>query len=290
MPDNHESSEAIIKRMLQSIMNDPIPEPVDERMERTLQTFRRNLPEHPYLRANNRLLGFSKIIHWLRGWNLAWSASLALLLFLFIPLFLFGGGNPSWADVAQHFKSIPFFHATVYAKKITSKDAVQFEIWMGEGGKVRLRYGSQIVFADKEGFHKSYDILTRSAVKPDQDVMHVLQLIHSAESFSLEAVIQILTGNTAALRALPTQVEGVSDDISIFELWRDHSPESIRIWALRGSLLPVQLQQKNKQSGESIDIFFSYLKQQPESFFDPMQFEKILAHSSKIPTELLEAY
>ncbi|MBN2329504.1 MAG: hypothetical protein JXR73_20350 [Candidatus Omnitrophica bacterium] len=290
MPDNLDPTEETMKRMLQSIMNDPIPEPIDERMEKTLQTFRRNLPEHPYLRSKNRIRFFAKMPTWFSGWNLAWSASLAIFLFLFIPSFLLGGGNPTWADVTQQFKSIPFFHATVYAKKITSKNAVQFEIWMGEGGKVRLRYGSQVVFADKKGFHKSYDILTRSAVKPDQDAMHVLQLINSAESFSLEAVIQILTGNMTELRALPTQVEGVSDDISIFELWRDNSPESIQIWALRGSLLPVQLQQKNRQSGESIDIFFSYLKQQPESFFDPTQFENILANSSKVPTELLEAY
>lgn len=278
------------KRILESIMNNPLPDELNERMEKAVQTFRENLPGHPYICQKERNENKRYFSRRFRSWNLAWVAGFVFLVLIPVYSLLFAGSTPSWADVTRQFKSIPFFHATVYAKKLTDKHAVQFEIWMGEGGKIRLRYGSQVVFAGKAGIVKTYDIIKRRTIKPADEAEHVIGLLNSAETFSLETVIQTVTGNMADLRPLTTRVEGVSADLSTFDLSRDNSSEEIRIWALRESLLPIQLQQKNKDSGESIDVFFSYLKQQPDSFFDPEVFEKQLRDFSTQTSELLDAF
>lgn len=291
---NRDPEQELLKRTLESIMNDVIPEPLDARMEKAMETFRENLDGHPHIRRLNRNFSSSDraqgfFFRWIRGWNLAWSAGFLFLAVFAVSSLLIGGGNPSWADVAKQFKSIPFFHAAVYAKQLTSHQAIQFEIWMGEGGKVRLQYGSQVAFAGKQGIQKTYDVLKRREVEPDDNVVHVVKLLNSAETFSLETVIHTVTGSMADLRPVPAKVEDVSEDISIFDLARDDVGESVRIWALQKSLLPIQMQQVNTKSGDCIDVFFSYLDQQPDAFFDPAQFEPILRDSSKGSTEVLNS-
>jgi hypothetical protein len=284
-----------LKRTLESIMKDAIPETLDARMEKAMETFRDNLRGHPHIRRLNRKSApgdFARefFARWIHGWNLAWSAGFLFLAALAFSSLLIGGGNPTWADVAKQFKSIPFFHAAVYAKQLTSNQAMQFEIWMGEGGKVRLQYGSQVAFAGKQGIRKTYDILERREAPPDANLIHIVKLLNSAETFSLETVIHTVTGSMADLRPVPAKVEDVSDDISIFDLARDDSSESVRIWALQKSLLPIQMQQTDVKSGDCIEVFFSYLDQQPDAFFDPAKFEPILHDASKGPTEILSSF
>lgn len=278
-----------LKRTLESIMNDTIPESLDARMEKAVETFRENLQGHPHIRCLERKQSIGVFARWFHGWNMAWSAGFAVLAVLAVHSLLFGNGTPTWAEVTQQFKSIPFFHATVYAKQLTSPEAVQFEIWMGEGGKIRLRYGSQVAFAGKQGIKKTYDIRKRREVKPDSNVVHVANLLNSAETFSLESLIHTVTGSIADLRPVSSRVEDVSDDLSIFDLSRDSSSETVRIWALQKSLLPIQMQQVDSKSGDCIDVFFSYMDQQPNSFFDPAQFETLLRDSSKNPADILNA-
>jgi len=288
IPQNPDEEE--LKRILDETMNDPIPEPLNERMENAIRAFRGNLPNHPYVQSMNRSKEESRWNIWLHRWNLAWPLALILIFAMALHSYFFGNSNPSWAEVTEQFQSIPFVHAIVYAKDMTSASAIQFEIWMGEGGKVRVRCGRQIVFADKRGIQKTYDVLRRRETKPEDNAVHVVKLLSSAETFSLETVIRTVTGHKADLRPVPSRVEGVSNDLRIFDLAPENSNERIRIWTLRESLLPIQLQQRNLDDGESIDVFFSYLQQQPDSFFDPQQFEAILHDASKESADLLGAY
>ncbi|MEW6238022.1 MAG: hypothetical protein AB1656_21750 [Candidatus Omnitrophota bacterium] len=278
------------KKILDETMNDPIPEKLDERMENAIRAFRGNLSNHPYIQSTNRRKEENRWNIWLHSLKLAWPLALILIFVMTLHSFLFGNSNPSWAEVTKQFKSIPFVHAIVYAKEMTSVKAMQFEIWMGEGGKVRVGCGHQIVFADKRGIQKTYDILQRREAEADDSAVHVVKLLNSAETFSLETVIRTVTGHKADLRPVPSRVEGVSNDLRIFDLAPEKSSERIRIWTLRESLLPIQLQQRNLETGESIDVFFSYLQQQPDSFFDPRQFEAILQDASKEPAELIGTF
>jgi hypothetical protein len=118
----------------------------------------------------------------------------------------------------------------------------------------------------------------------------MIEILNSAESFSLETVIHTLTGDMADLREIPTLVEGVSDDISIFELSKENSSKTTRIWTLRESLLPVHLRQNDLKHGETIDVLFSYTRQQPAEFFDSTNYEEILKDSSIKTNDLYMAY
>ncbi len=280
--------ERMIQEAFESIMDDKIPDPLNQRMDNSLQIFRDNLSNHPGLqdRPNNK----TNWSEWLFGRKMAWSTVAMAATFVIFFIMIFGNQTPTWAEVSRKFKSLPFFHASVYAKNLVASKALNIEIWMGSGGKIRLRYGPQIVFANKNGNQVTYNVLSRKRVKPEEFATDMIELLNSAESFSLETVIHTLTGDMADLREIPTLVEGVSGDISIFELAKEDSSKTTRIWTLRESLLPVHLRQSDLQHGETIDVLFSYTRQQPAEFFDSNNYEKILKDASIETNDLYMAY
>ncbi len=282
------SDEKIIQKALENIMDDNIPDPLNQRMEKSLQIFHENLSNHPSLqrRCNNH----ANWSEWIFGRNMAWSTFAIAATILIFSIMLFWNQTPTWAEVTRKFKSLPFVHASVYAKSLVSSKALNIEIWMGSGGKIRLRYGPQIVFANKNGQHITYNVLSRKQAKPEKFATDMIEILNSAESFSLETVIHTLTGDMADLKEIPTLVEGVSDDISIFELSKENSSKTTRIWTLRESLLPVHLRQTDLKEGDSIDVLFSYTRQQPAEFFDAENYEKILKDASIKTHDLYMAY
>ena len=67
----------------------------------------------------------------------------------------------------------------------------------------------------------------------------------------------------------------ISEDLVVFDIesiegwkgdWR------FRIWALRGSKLPIRILAQNSY-GSRTDIVFNYVDKQPKEFFDPEIFE-----------------
>jgi len=280
--------EKMIQEALENIMDENIPDPLNQRMDNSLQIFRENLSNHPSLQSRpNNTTNWSE---WIFGRNMAWSTFAITATVLIFSIMLFWNQTPTWAEVTRKFKSIPFFHASVYAKNLAASKALNIEIWMGTGGKIRLCYGPQIVFANKSGQHNTYNVLSRRKVKPEKFATDMIEILNSAESFSLETVIHTLTGDMADLREIPILVEGVSDDISIFELAKENSSKTTQIWTLRESLLPVQFRQNDLKDGEILDVFFSYTHQQPAEFFDSTNYEKILKDSSIKTNDLYMAY
>ena len=262
-------NEKKIKRLLEQSMNDDISEELDERMELAFCSFREKLSEHPCYQPSSPRRGFRGFY----GWNLAWSTGVAFLVFVFVTISMLANQPPSWADVAQQFKSISFFHATVNVRKVDSSQAIQFEFWMGNGGKFRLQCGSQIVFANQQGIEKTFDTQSKTLVEPHDFLKDVINHINAADHFSLETVLNSFTGNFSDLRPVPNPVEGVSNDISIFDLQLEDTNQAIRIWALRESMLPIFLKFANLENGISYNTFFSYQQEQPDTFFDAQSYE-----------------
>lgn len=262
-------NEMKLQKIVEDSMNDDISEELDERMERAFSSFRDKLTEHSYYQSSSPLSGF-------RGfycWNLAWSTGVAFLVFVFVSISILTNQPPSWADVSQQFKSISFFHATVNVRKLDSSQAIQFEFWMGNGGKFRLQCGSQIVFANQEGIQNTFDTQSNTRVEPHDFLIDVINHINAADHYSLETVLNSFTGNFSDLRPVPNRVEGVSNDISIFDLHLEDTNQAIRIWALRESMLPIFLKFANLENGISYNAFFSYQQEQPDTFFDAQSFE-----------------
>ena len=266
-------NEQSIKELLDKTMSDDISEELDERMERAFGSFREKLSEHPYYQSTSSFRRFQ----WFYGWNLTWSTGVAFLVLIFISISLLTNQSPTWADVAQQFKSISFFHATFNIRKVDSPQAIQFEFWMGNGGKFRLQYGPQVVFANQAGITNAFDASTRQSVEPPDFLKDVVNHINSADHFSLETVLNSFTGNVSDLRPVPNRVEEVSNDISIFDLQLENTNETIRIWALRESMLPIYLKFANLENGISYNTFFSYQQEQPDTFFDAKSYEDSLS-------------
>ncbi len=288
--DHLSPDEEQMKKELHQLMSDDIPPDVNERMEKALLTFRENLAYHPAVKNDEARQKQSEGIPWFYRWNLAWAGAVGIIAMIFLTVLFWSNQTPTWAEVAQQFKTISFFHATVHAREIHSSHALQFEFWMGEGGKFRLRYGTQIAFANRQGIQKAFDISTRESDEPHKVLQNVIEYLNTAEDFSLKTVIQSFTGNMEDLQPIPNRVKEVSTDINIFELKRENTNETLRIWTLRDSLLPVYLKLIEHDKSITYDIFFSYLKEQPSEFFDPNQFEETLADLSISMKDLIMAY
>jgi hypothetical protein len=276
-----------IKEVFHRIMNADLDKNLEVRLERSLEQFRRNLPAHPaFTEANRPQNGFS----WFSGWRLAWAASGAFLLVIAFTFLLMANSTPTWAKVARQFQSIPFCYATVFLKSHPMGQTTQFELWMGTGGKLRIRYNTQIIFADKEGHRAAYDVALRrsAAIEPFMD--RVIDDLKISDHFSLEVVIESLAGDISKLTPEPVNVDVVSSELCAFTLTEKEDAAWIRIWTLRESLLPIFLRKINPVSGESCEIVFTYQKQQPDEFFDQHKFSQKLQDPSINSTELLYVF
>ncbi|MBD3265733.1 hypothetical protein GF373_03620 [bacterium] len=279
-----------LKDFLDNVMDTKIDPELENNMERSLQRFRENLPNHPAFQSKNRwILLFERFLG-SRPLQFAWTTAAAVLLMAFSGWILLGQSQPTWAKVKWHFQTLSFFHASVYFKEHPLAETTQFDVWMGKGGKVRLHFGNQVIFANPQGIQQTFDIIYREAVQPHKDGAKIIQQLHAIDTFSLEHVINSLAGDISHLQAEPSLIEGVAEDLKIFLLNNPQNEEWMRIWTLRESLLPILLRRWNPTTRESIEIVFSYLDQQPKSFFEPEAFEAILRDSSKGPEDLLYSF
>jgi hypothetical protein len=282
--------ETEIKRTMKAIMNDEMPEHLEKRLERSLHVFHQNLQEHPLMQSiktRNRRGGW---FHRLNQWNLAWTAIGIFALCLIASVFMIGNSTPTWAEVTRQFQTVPFFHASVYFKEHTLADPFHFEMWKGEDGHLRLHFDGQIIFVNRDGFRRAFDVRQRKEIAVKPDAVRIIEMLNAAKTFSLESVIQCFAGNLIDLRPVPNRVEGISNDLSIFNLTTGQHHEWIRIWALRESLLPIFLKKWDPRKGESVEVFFSYLDQQPALFFDPNPFADHLKNPDYNVTEIVHAF
>ncbi|HQP98047.1 MAG TPA: hypothetical protein PLY86_06315, partial [bacterium] len=145
MTNSHNDDEKILDLLKDRMKDDP-PADLISRMEDRLSDFRGKLPEHPYIRSLEH--GDAGFLSFLRSpYRLRWASAVGIVLLAAISLWMGGPNQATWAEVAERFRSIPFFSATVYFKEDALSEPIQFELWMGRGGKARMRYGKQVLFA-----------------------------------------------------------------------------------------------------------------------------------------------
>lgn len=286
MTRNRNDDDIATERRIREMMGGGLPEGARKRMERQFEAFGENLGNHPAFAARRER---GRRVYPLRPvWRLAWTAGGTLTLAAALALMLWMGGAPTWAEVNRQFQSAPFLHAAVYIKNHPYEKAVPFELWRGEGGRVRLHYRKQVLVADAEGEIHAYDIEARAPAEPERFALEMAEMLQRAGSFSLETLIRtVFDGGMDELRPLPAGAAEVTADLSVFDLTRPGSPESVRIWTLRGSMLPIQLRMWNPETGESVDALFTYPDQRPAAFFDPAAFERALADPANGAMELL---
>ena len=183
----------------------------------------------------------------------------------------------AWADVAERFRTVPFFSATIYTKDDVTSEPQQMELWMNRTGKMRMRLGTQVVFGNHGKIVESFDIKTRARVEPDERAVVFLRKISEADEFSLDTIIRVMFGGTMQdVTPLVNPDAVISKDMVVFDVDIPGSTEWVRIWALRESRLPVRIRIWNPQDGYSTDAIIEYSGEQADEFFDPNAFENLL--------------
>jgi len=249
--------------------------------KKVLSEFRRDLESHPYVQSRKKYKiaenpRHSRLLRTLTYPTVGLAAAGILIAFV-----LFSSPKLTWAQVAQRFARAEFLHASIYSKENGLSSPEQIELWMGKGGKVRIRMGEELIFAEKGRVFAAFDLKTRKQIEPSQMALMFVEVLGSDEMFSMDTVIRGLSGGRNIPDKTPVLNDNVvvSEDLAVFDLDFKESNDFqwYRIWALKKSGLPIRIRVWSPSDAASIDVFIDYSKPQSEMFFDPKAFAAALA-------------
>ena len=205
------------------------------------------------------------------------AAAALILLAVAVLLAQFGnlltGGGVAWAEVTQRFQSVPFFYASIYMRDNALAQPRQFELWMGKGGRTRMRVGSQVLFGRDGKVTHAFDIRQRRPVEPDETAADIIALLATPAEFSLETVIRSLSGGKLTDVTPAMNAHGaIGEDLALFDAQSAVSPGWVRIYALRESRLPVALKIWDPAEGFGVDAMITYATEPHAIVFDPEPF------------------
>ncbi len=201
------------------------------------------------------------------------AAAAAIVIAAVIGVHQMTAPGVAWADVAERFRTVPFFSATIYIKDYVLLEPRQLELWMGPEGRARMRIGHQVIFGKSDQALRAFDIRQRKEVEPDTQAVELLDMLGDMEEYSLETVIQSISGGTLVdVTPLVNADAVISEDMVVFDAISNGDPKWVRVYALRESRLPVGIRIWDPRKGKSVDVFISYFKQQPDEFFDAKAF------------------
>ena len=215
-----------------------------------------------------------------RIFAIAAAAAIIIGFTLWLGLSKPSDGRIGWNEVAGTFESVSFFHATVYVKENALSEPQQFELWMGHGGKTRLRFGSQVLFGQGGGIVKAFDMEKRAPCAPHRAAVQILERLERSKGLSLERVVKAIGGKISISPSVVGDSALLSKDLTVFDVTNRQTPEWVRIWALRSSRLPIRIRQWDSRGHGYMDVLFSYSGPQPREFFDPVAFSKELSAGS----------
>ncbi|MCX5757857.1 MAG: hypothetical protein NTU83_05010, partial [Candidatus Hydrogenedentes bacterium] len=264
-----------VDEFVKKAFDSKIPEDLEARMHAQLISFRRDLLARrtSALRWRPRLL------------RVATAMACAFVLIVSIEHFLYSGMPPTWAEVGARFASVPFFGATVYVKNGAMSEPVQFDLWMNQGGLLRMRAGNQVMFG--KGGHITESVKLAGPDTPVEATEYGRELIESmakslasAEAFSFDTFVRALPGKTIVSLPSYNEEASVAKDLVVYDIVNQERPDWIRIWALRESKLPIHVLFWSPEDGYSVDAVLVYSNQQPVEFFNPDRFKESLTASS----------
>lgn len=215
------------------------------------------------------------------------TAAAVIVITAIVGINQFSGSSVAWADVEERFQSVPFFSAVIYIKDDVLDEPRQFELWMGQGGRARIRVGSQVIFGCVGEVTRAFDLEKRREVKPDLQAVQMLDILGATGEYSLETVIRIISGDRLIdVTPLVNADAVIQEDLVVFDIQSEVSPQWARIYALRKSKLPVGIRIWDPQNAECVDVLITYSKEQPDVFFDAQTFATKLTDRSNTPASL----
>ena len=283
---------------LKDALNSEVPQLIENKLNKRFEAFREDLKAHPYVAEENRP-GASK---WsristrspsrFRSFALAGTTLICMVLGVYLFV---GNSTPTWAEVNQSFASYPFHAATIYHRSYAFSETVSMEYWVGPNHRIRLREGNRVTFAKKGADAKTFDLDTReeSYLGVSTLTLEILKRRGFLKQYNphpstprIEATFSGRIDETSAIRV--DDGSRISKDIVVFEAQDDGKwgHVKIRFWVLRSSKLPIRVSRYGP-GGMRTDVVYSYFKEPPEAFFDPIAFEAKLKDTDNSTFDLL---
>ncbi len=287
-----------------------VPEHLEKQLKKTLNAFREDLREHPYVRRSERH-GFplrQKLVFFSRPWvrPFLW-ASVGLAVIVIVGSIILGNKPPTWAEVQKRFGSMPFFAASIYVRDMHIKgylvnplaEPQLVELWAGYGNHIRIRSGSKVTFADKGKIMNTFDLKTRREAYADSLTYTLVNLFGKSDTSALDSLFMVTNPPAPDLisesmskeweshrpiETTPLVISDpvVSEDVVVFDFelfYLKSKYANGRMWVLRKSRLPIRilLMAIDELTGRPAslpewDMIFTYSKEQPKDFFKPDAF------------------
>ena len=254
-----------------------VPEHLEKQLKKTLNAFRQDMREHPYVRRLERhgfplgrkLIVFSR--PWMRPFLLA---GMGLAVVVVAGSLILGNNPPTWAQVQERFGSMPFFTASIYKRDVKIAgypvnplaEPKFVELWVGYGNRVRIRSGSKVTFAEKGEILNTFDLITRTEADTDGITYFIVNKLGKSDTISLDSMQMVenpfspddipewvpkewkskewgssgLVDTTSRVISDPV----VSKDVVVFDREYGYAGTKgarARVWALRKSRLPIRV-------------------------------------------------
>ena len=281
-----------------------VPEHLEKQLKKTLNAFRQDMREHPYVRRLERH-GFPlrrKLIFFSRPWVRPFLlAGMGLAVVVIVGSFILGNNPPTWAEVQERFGSMPFFSASMYTRDVSRGDKPLIEprlvqLWGGYGDRMRIRSGSKVTFVHKGKILNTFDLIARSEADTDSITYAIVNKLGKSYKNALESFLKPFTsdlipesisrewksGGPVDTTSLVISDPVASKDIVVFDheyFYFKAKTARARVWALRESRLPIRvvvwpMDDFNGRLVRSprLDIILTYSKEQPTEFFSPEAF------------------
>jgi hypothetical protein len=289
---NNDSFEAI-----NEAFNSALPEPLKKQMTKSLDGFRQDLKEHPYVRKLERHGAGEKhriLINFRNLFRPLLLAGSGLVCVAVLAFFFIGNNPPTWAEVSERLDSVSNLSAVIYLRYSALSEPKRTEYWLGYGDRLRILSGSKVSFAKINDSVKTFDLETRSECYPPgsgeicyhADAFDLWRRFNKIEGAPIAVTVESLSGSGYfdAISLVNVNPE-VSKDLIVFE--GESGAGRLRIWALRESRLPIRMSARSPV-GLGYEMLISYPKEeQPEEFFDPDAFEAVLKDTSKSQIDLM---
>jgi len=292
-----------------------VPEHLEKQLQKKLNAFRQDMRAHPYVRKSERHK-FSlkrKPLFFSRSWvrPFLW-ASVGLALVVIVGFLILENKPPTWAEVQERFRSMPFFAASIYVRDVKLADQPPsplaepklVEIWAGYGNRIRIRSGSKVTFADKGEILNTFDLITRSEADTDGVTYKMVNKLGKSNTISLDSILreenplapehipewfpkeyfskEVSPGRLVDTTSLVISNPVASKDVVVFDRefsYFEAKSWRARVWALRESRLPIRvvINVRDDLNGRLVrsplwDMILTYSKKQPKEFFDPEVF------------------
>ncbi|MBN2511670.1 MAG: hypothetical protein JXB18_01915 [Sedimentisphaerales bacterium] len=274
--------DTLVRNMQRDVSDMPDPQ-LREKMQKALGQFKQDLEFHPYVLAkDNPSSVFSRI----RGHKFLISQVAAAVVVLAGGLiFLFAlGDTATYAQVNERFMSVPYFRATIYLQEGFADAPQKIELWM-DNGRSRALTSNQVIFGRDGRIDDAFDIVRNVPAVPDDSAANIIQRIGSARTFSLETLLNCVSLDNVHDSAFSAAPCRLAQELTVFDKQTAAGDEeSIRIWALQKSRLPVQVRIESRQI--RVDILLAYSEQHSDLFFDAKAFAEKNSQSRYAPEEL----